>query len=145
MFSGYILAVIGIGILSVVIHLVLPDGKITKNVLAAFSLFSVVVLISPIFSLVKGVDLSNISYELDENFLKANNLELETQLQSVVSSFYAGANVRVQKSGNDVYVFVDLTQLVINEKDEHINYYTAVKELIKEQIQIEDERIVVYG
>ena len=43
------------------------------------------------------------------------------------------------------YIFVDLSDLVIFENEQHINYYTAVKELVRSQVNIDEERVVVYG
>jgi len=146
-FSGYLLTVVGVAILSVLIHLVLPSGKITKNVLAAFSVFVLVVMLSPVIQFLKNADLVDAKYYLDENFLsKQDNLDgIQATLQSVLSTKFDGVKVRVSKTGQDIFVFVDLSKLVINNSQEHINYYTAVKELGKEQIDRDDERIVVYG
>ncbi len=144
MFKTYLLAVVGVAILSLIVHLVLPEGKISKNVLYSFSLFTMVVLISPIMKLSNCIDFSNVTYSLDETFLNQNQT-LENLIQSELENHFAGVKAKVVKNGETEYIFVDLSKVVLNNESEHINYYQAVKEILKTQFEIEDERVVIYG
>ena len=53
--------------------------------------------------------------------------------------------MKVVKNGENEYIFVDLSDLVLIEKSEHIKYYQALKEKLMSQFGIDDERIVIYG
>ena len=146
MVKEYLLSIVGIAFFSVIVHLVLPEGKVSKNVLSAFSLFTLVVMLAPIVKLGREVDFSSVGYSLDEDFLSRVNWSSEQDsISQVLESNFSGAKVQVVANGDISYVFVDLKELVLNENDEHINYYTTIKEIIKDQFEIPDERIVVYG
>ncbi|MBQ7977294.1 MAG: stage III sporulation protein AF [Clostridia bacterium] len=155
----YLLSVVGVVFLLVIIELVLPDSKISKYIRSIFAIFIVVVIIAPVAKLIKNDwDFNSIimdfNYELNQNYLDSVNAQnislLERELEAVINKEYKGAKVSISAnfSGGEEkisYIFVDLSDLVINENNEHINYYTAIKELVRKQIDIDDERVVVYG
>lgn len=157
--GSYLLSVVGVVFLLVVIELVLPDSKISKYIKSIFSIFIVVVIITPIIKLVKNDwDWNrlfvNTGYSVNENYLddiKSQQILLfEKELETFINKTYSGSKVNVSAnfSGDSMkinYIFVDLSDLVIFKNDEHINYYTAVKELVKSQVNIDEERIIVYG
>ena len=157
--SIYLLSVVGVVFLLVVVELVLPDSKISKYIKSIFAIFIIVVIVSPVAKLIKNdwdwnSMFTSYEYDVDENYLNTINKQtieqLERELETFINQPYKGAKVSISAnfSGNDQkinYIFVDLSDLVINENNEHINYYTAVKELVKKQINIDEEKVVVYG
>ncbi len=157
--SVYLLSVVGVVFLLVVIELVLPESKISKYIKSVFSIFIIVVIITPIVKLVKNdwnwnSIFTNVSYDLNQTFLddiKTQQIvNLERDLENFISKQYSGAKVSISANfnGDDMkinYIFVDLSDLVIKENEQHINYYTAVKELVRSQVKIDEERVVVYG
>ena len=77
-------------------------------------------------------------------------MTFERELQNFIDKEYKGAKVSISANfeGEEMkinYIFVDLSDLVIFENEQHINYYTAVKELVRSQVNIDEERVVVYG
>ena len=42
-------------------------------------------------------------------------------------------------------ITIDLSNLVINEKVQHINKYTKIKEIVLKEMTIEEDDIVFYG
>ena len=137
-----------------VVQLILPEGKIGVSVRSILGIFLLFVILSPIIKVVNDkFSFSDVwEYELDENFLSQTEAKeyqlLQDALQSELTREYQGAKVSLNfdsKSKQVSYIFVDLSDFVINKTDEHINYYTAIKEFVKKQINISDERIVVYG
>lgn len=157
--SVYLLSVVGVVFLLVVIELVLPESKISKYIKSIFSIFIIVVIITPIVKLVKNdwdwnSIFTNVSYDLNQNFLDDIKTQqivtLERDVENFISKQYKGATVSISANfnGDDMiinYIFVDLSDLVIKENEQHINYYTAVKELVRSQVKIDEERVVVYG
>lgn len=157
--SVYLLSVVGVVFLLVVIELVLPESKISKYIKSIFSIFIIVVIITPIVKLVKNdwdwnSIFTNVSYDLNQTFLddiKTQQIvNLERDLENFISKQYKGAKVSISANfnGDDMkinYIFVDLSDLVIKENEQHINYYTSVKELVRSQVKIDEERVVVYG
>ncbi len=154
MFDGYLLSIVGIIVLLMVVQLILPEGKIGGSVRSILGVFLIFTVVSPLVKLFHAkLDFTDLSsYELDENFLsntRKNAQDLvEQSLENELNKQYSGVKVAVSMddSLNQVnYIFIDLSDFVINLADEHINYYTAIKEFVKEQIDISDERIVIYG
>ncbi len=157
--SVYLLTIVGVVFLMVVIELVLPDSKVSKYIKSIFAIFIVVVIISPIAKLANSdwdwnKIFDSMEYKIDETFVSNINIDnldnFERELENFINESYKGAKVSISADfEGDVmkinYIFVDLSELVINEKLQHINYYTAVKELVKKQVDIDDEKVVVYG
>ncbi len=157
--SVYLLSIVGVVFLLVVIELVLPDSKVSKYIKSIYSIFIVVVIITPLVRLVKSDwDWNNFfnttDYTVNQNFIdsvNAQNIEsLERDLERYINKTYKGAKVSISANFTDNelklnYIFVDLSELGINENSEHINYYTAVKELVGDFVSIDEKRIIVYG
>lgn len=157
--SIYLLSIVGVVFLLVVVELVLPDSKISKYIKSIFSIFIVVVIITPIVKLVKNdwdwnSIFTNSQYEINQEFLNdiqnQQIMTFERELQNFIDKEYKGAKVSISANfeGEEMkinYIFVDLSDLVIFENEQHINYYTAVKELVRSQVNIDEERVVVYG
>ena len=157
--SIYLLSIVGVVFLLVVVELVLPDSKISKYIKSIFSIFIVVVIITPIVKLVKNdwdwnSIFTNSQYEINQDFLNdiqnQQIMTFERELQNFIDKEHKGAKVSISANfeGEEMkinYIFVDLSDLVIFENEQHINYYTAVKELVRSQVNIDEERVVVYG
>lgn len=157
--SVYLLSVVGVVFLLVIVELVLPDSKISKYIKSIFAIFIIVVIISPAVKLIKNdwdwnSIFTSFEYDVNEDYIdtvnRQNIQELERELEGVINKTYEGAKVSISAvfTGNEPkinYIFVDLSDLVIIENNEHINYYTAVKELVRKQINIDEEKVVVYG
>ena len=73
-FSGWVLSIVGMCVLSVLIELILPEGQTRKYIKAIYSFFLIVVIIAPLPKLVRGdFDLEKIitteEVELQEDFI----------------------------------------------------------------------------
>ena len=154
MLSGYLLSIVGVIILLAVVQLILPNSKIGDSVRSILGIFMLFCLISPVVDMFGGeLDLKNLytKYEVDEDFLSkltTHGEELEEALASYLTQNYEGAKLNIQfdaKNNQVSYIFVDLSDFVIKGDEEYINYYTAIKEYLKKQIDISDERIIIYG
>ena len=157
--SIYLLSVVGVVFLLVVIELVLPDSKVSKYIKSIYSIFIVVVIITPLAKLIKSDwDWNNFfndtNYTINQNYIdnvNAQNVEnLEREIEEYINKSYEGAKVSISAdfTNNELklnYIFVDLSDLGIIENSQHINYYTAVKELVGNLVSIDEKRIIVYG
>ena len=159
--SSYLLSVVGVVLLTVLIDLILPDGKINKYVKSVVAIVVVAVIISPVAKLVKSdFDFSNLftnsSYQVDEvilNELTNQNLQnYQSEWESNLEKLgYSGVHISIacaEKNGNQIikYIYVDLCDLVINKNESHIDYYTKIKESVAKLVSnIKEEQIVVYG
>lgn len=159
--SGYLLSIVGVVMLTVLIDLILPDGKINKYIKSIVAIMVVAVIISPVAKLIKAdFDFSKIfassNYQIDEAILDSitsKNIEnYERELETRLKDFgFEGVNVSIvteDTSGQKIikYIYVDLCDLVINKNEEHIDYYTKIKDIVAKIVTfIREEQIVVYG
>ena len=158
--SAYLLSIVGVVILLVIIDLILPDSKISKYIKSIAAVFVVAVIASPIIKLVNSNwDWHSLfvgsEYQIDENILNNINQQNIEVLEDEITNYLTGQGfegVEVMVSVNFIenelkisYIYVNLCDLVINENLEHIDYYTKIKELITQQINIEGDKIIIYG
>ena len=158
--SMYLLSIVGVVFLIVIVDLILPDSKISKYIKSIAAVFVVAVIASPIINLVNSnwdwkSLFVNSEYQVDENVLNninQQNIEvLEKELVEYLETHsIKGVEIMISASftNNEPkinYIYVNLCDLVINENLEHIDYYTKIKELITQQINIEGDKIIIYG
>lgn len=156
----YLLSIVGVVFLIVIVDLILLDSKISKYIKSIAAVFVVAVIASPIINLVNSnwdwkSLFVNSEYQVDENVLNninQQNIEvLEKELvEYLETQDIKGVEIMISASFTDNepkinYIYVNLCDLVINENLEHIDYYTKIKELITQQINIEEEKIIIYG
>jgi len=158
--SLYLLSIVGVVILGVVIDLVLHEGSTAKYIKSLFALFVVFVIVAPLPKLINGdIDLGGLftgsQYEIDNGFLNTRRLEQAEKLKSdtekhlsangfsnVVVDFSLDPNTSELKI---LAVYVDLTNLVLAGNNVHINKYTAIRELIKNYLLVDEGRVIMYG
>lgn len=155
-FSVYILSVAGVVILTVLVEIVLPSGKMNKYVKGILAVFMVFVIVNPIINFVKkGINFDfQISTQIDENVLnvvknqqiKALKNDLENKLKQngfgdVDLSFDAKIEDGVLKIET---IFVDLTNYVLLNDEQHIFNSKAVKDFLLTQTGLKIEQVVVY-
>lgn len=158
--SAYLLSIVGVVILLVIIDLILPDSKISKYIKSIAAVFVVAVIASPIVKLVNSNwDGHSLfvggEYQIDENILNNINQQNIEVLEDEITNYlteqgFEGVEVMVSANFTEnelkiSYIYVNLCDLVINENLEHIDYYTKIKELITQQINIEGDKIIIYG
>ncbi len=158
--SAYLLSIVGVVILLVIIDLILPDSKISKYIKSIAAVFVVAVIASPIVKLVNSNwDWHSLfvgsEYQIDENILNNINQQNIEILEDEITNYlteqgFEGVEVMVSANFTEnelkiSYIYVNLCDLVINENLEHIDYYTKIKELITQQINIEGDKIIIYG
>lgn len=158
--TDYLLSLVGIVILSIIIDLILPSGQVNKYIKSIFSFIFIFVLVSPIPKLLNGeFNFNNIfqssSTELNENYL--NNLKQEQAdklMESLNKQFeergFYGLDILVTYNSDNLIfeiqkIFVDLTNLVLNENNQHINKYTTIKDLLIEFTGVREEQIILNG
>ncbi len=157
-FSGYLLGIVGVVILTVLVDLVLPDSKISKYIKSIMAIFVIAVIISPISDLLRnGFDSNSlvidseyaINQDILENLNEQNKNYMEDNIErSLAGLGYSGCDVMISMDSKDseiLYLYVNLCDLVIKENEQHIDYHTKIKELIKNLVNVEEEQIILYG
>lgn len=155
--SSWIMAVAGICVIGVLVDLILPNGQTKKYIKGIFAFIVVLVIISPLPSILKKeFTIEDIFEEnsivIQEDFIyQVNKNRLETLENMIVSdleekgihniSIIISANIFTSEMKIDT-VFVDLSQIVINENIEHIDINELVVNSILKYIQIEKSQII---
>ncbi|MEG1752017.1 MAG: hypothetical protein RR140_00720 [Clostridia bacterium] len=155
--SGWILSIAGVCLLSVMIDLILPEGKTTSAIKNVFSYIIVLVIIAPLPKLVgKKIDLSNIwnktEIVLQDNFLETVNRtkldKIEKQIEDDLKAKKI-ENVQVFLSANVFSsnmeietVFVDLFNLPQTDKNQTKTIKQEIFLSIKKYVFIGEEKII---
>ena len=158
--SSWVLSIAGICILSVLVDLFLPQGTMSTHIKSVFNFIIIFVIVSPIPNLLKqNFDLSSFSFNseivLQEDYIYKLNQDKLIMLEEKIESSLTKEglmNIDISVSADIFttnmvikYVFVDLSDLVIEKKDEHINIENKVIEVISLFIDIKKEKIIFNG
>lgn len=158
--TAWIMSILGIVVLGTVVDLLLTKSRLKNFIRSIFATVSILVIITPLPSLVKNgfnIDFSDIQGEiqLDDNFLDyAQKLKIKALEKSMVSAFdqegISGLIIQVTAvvNGNEIEVkrvTIDLRNSVINENLTNINKYEFIKERVKKYIGKQEVEIVING
>ena len=138
--KSYILSVVGMILLSVVVGLVLPEGRMAVYVKSMVALFLFFVVVSPILQVVSGSKkLEFETAKIDANFVatvndsvvKSTKEKVEKQL---LDNFEVSADVEIlYETQNDVVCFVG-ARVLLEENDVKLN--SDRLEEIKKQVAL---------
>ena len=151
--NSWLLSIVGIVFLCVLFDIVYPNGKTNTLCKSIFGIFSVFVMISPLVKIdfdnaiestvVNEILIENINKAKDENErLKIIELLKENGIEGVNVEIVSILNYNEYEIKN---IYVDTTNLVLTENITNINKYEVIANKIAEIVNIDLERIIVYG
>lgn len=156
--SSWIMAIVGVSVLGVLVDLVMPNGQTKKYIKGIFAFIVVLVIISPLSNLLnKNFSIDDIFEEdaivIQEDFVyQVNRDRLETLENMIVADLKEQGigNITVNISANVFTnkmkieaVFVDLSQVVINQNLEHIDINELVAKSVLKYVSIDKNNIVI--
>lgn len=152
---SWILSVVGIVFISIIMEIILPNGKTNNFIKSIFSIFLLFIFISPIKEIINKFNTETFNEEnivLDENFLydinqaknESNQLLIQNRLKS---KGIDGVNVVICNNLNNYdytidKIYIDTSNLVISNDLKHINKYEVITNTILELINIEKDKII---
>ena len=157
--SAYILSVCGAVVLSSLVTIILPEGKIGKFINGILKIFCVFVMLVPLVNWVSDLrfnppeNSANSSVSLDEDYLhyfyekQSEAVSIDIQ-KSVEKKFNIEVNV-VTEWKKEEYVFsirkvrVKIKNFGMYGNDEHIIVVEQIKTWISETIKLDREDIIV--
>lgn len=154
--TGWIINIVGMIFIGVVLEIILPNGKTNTLIKSVFAIFVLYVIVSPLPTLfsknlnLKPVDNNNnLNYVISLNLSKISALEDDISNDLKKNGF---ENVNVIVSAN-IYkpefiinkIYIDLYNLVLKNKDEHINTYEEIKQIVLKRVSVNEEDIIFYG
>lgn len=138
--KSYILSVVGMILLSVVVGLVLPEGRMAVYVKSMVALFLFFVVVSPILQVVSGSKkLEFETAKIDANFVATVNDSVvkntkEKVEKQLLDNFEVSADVEIlYETQNDVVCFVG-ARVLLEENDVKLN--SDRLEEIKKQVAL---------
>ena len=154
---AWVLSIAGMSFLGVIIEVIMPGGKLNGYIKSVFSLILLFVIVAPLPNLVdKNISLNTqYDYSEDGNFLyNLNSKKLENYEIAIIKSLESvgigGINVQfdadVTKSNLKIEkVYVDVCNIVLNNKDKHININDTIINIVTETIDVEKNGVIIYG
>ncbi len=152
--SGWVLSIVGVVIITVVVEIIMPEGNISKYIKGFLVIFTVFIMVSPItnISIADIFSENDFSISLDDTFLQQVNEEKAIEYGEIikdklVAGGYDGINIDVciDNSKTEMKItaiFVDLSKVVLNPKNENIDIYNNIKSVIKSVVTIDAEDII---
>ena len=151
--TKWLLSILGVVFLAVLLDIVYPNGKTNKFCKSIFGLFAIIVLVSPIFKIdFQSTSNDNfVSTTLNKNIQKSKDEYYKFKIEnSLEDDDICGVSVEIESNmDNNVYqienVLVDTSNLVLTDFLTHNNKYEVIIQKISKLMEIEQERIVIYG
>lgn len=157
--SAWILSIAGICMLSVIIDLVVPEGKTNTIIKNVFSYAIVLVVILPLPKLFKNnTDLNDlfspVDFPMQDNYIyNVNQAKLDKWTQDInddlVNGGIYGAVVSIsanifERNMEINAVYVDLYNVVISNENKNINIKTEVVRVVLNYINIKEDKVIFY-
>lgn len=156
--TGWILSIAGVTILSVLVDLIMPNGQTAKYIKNVFAFMMILVIISPLPSLLKGnFDIGDIFQNeeivIQEDFVYQVNRDKLTALEDSINKTLEEEGLKnvIVTINADIFqiemqikeINVDLSDLVIDENSGHIDIEKAITDIIVELVG--EEVIIIFN
>lgn len=157
--NEWILRVCAIGLITSIVLLILPEGKMAKFIKGIFSVLIAVSIISPVLNIdLAEVDLSwnssEVVTETDENYLNfIYDKKIEKNIEDVenilLSLGISGTQVNIAYNVEENYklnvdkVYINLQNAVINSNKSHIDIIKEAKSIVAKYFSLKEEVIVI--
>jgi hypothetical protein len=149
----WLLGIVGIVFCGIMIDVLSPNGKLTKLIKGVFGIIATFVIISPIFN----IDINRLSYgaiedtalieDINNSKVKASEDMVELALKN---KGFDGVDVEISINTDIVglcieNVYIDCSELVLTDELMNINKYEVIVDEVASILNIDKERIVIYG
>ena len=158
MIKNYVLSVLGVVLLGIVVDIIIPTGQINKYIKSVYSIFVVMVLISPVIKFFKSgqdLKLNYTEYEINEkllNYIYSKQAdETEVLIETILGreGFSSVDIILCYSIENKELIYnscqVNVENMSISSDKQHINSYEFIRNVVSEKTGLKDEVIMVYG
>lgn len=151
--TAWLLSIVGVVFLAVLIDFIYPNGKTNAFCKSIFGLFAIIMMIRPILNIDLKADFNKnfVSTSINKDLKKSKD---EYYLMAITKSLegdkISGVDVEIDsKMVDNVYeienIYVDTTNIVLTNNLTHTNKYEVIIQNILKIVEIDKERIVIYG
>ena len=156
--TSWLLSIAGVSILSVLVDVILPSGQTNKFIKGIFAFCMVFVIISPIPKLINSdfkfdniINVEDITidkefiYQSNRDKLNLTKAQIESELNEIgISEITVSVNGDIFSENMKIEnVFVDLSEMVINENAGHIDIEKTVKQAVRKYVNLQEEQIII--
>ncbi len=141
------MSIVGVICLGVLLEIVLPDGKMTKYIRGVFSLIVIIVIVSPLPSLVnKEWEFElNEYFTIDSNYIESVEADyegsIERQMMKALNDEGMVASIDIEMVGsriNSVYVYLECNTLFSNQVQA-----MRAKDILEDKFSISEDQIIL--
>ena len=148
-------------IITTIISMILPDGKLRKTIQCIFSIVLILIVINPILNANKksysfisndyvienniSTEYLNFIYDIKSECMSNDCIEILSE------NGISNAEILVNYAINEDYSFsiklinVNLSNAVISSNKEHIVVIEEVKSILSNELNIKKDKVIVYG
>lgn len=155
----WIMSIVGISALGILLDVLLPEGETNKYIKGVFAVFTVLVIISPLPSLIgNGFDFNGMfgkeaPMKADEAALTEIRRMQEEERENICKNDLETigfknliVSVTMEREKNEIKkVFVDFSNAVIAEEIAHIDIKDKVNEYFKKRWSLSAERVNIWN
>lgn len=154
--TSWVINIVGMVFIGVILEVILPSGKTNSFIKSVFAIFLLYIIVLPLPKLFnKGIHLNNTSatvidlnYLININLTKVNKLE-DDIVKELDKNGYKNVSVVINAN---IYgevliinkVYIDLYNMVLKDKDKHININNNIKNIVKTITDVKEGDIVIY-
>lgn len=150
--TKWLLSVVGVAFLGVLLDIIYPNGKTNAFCKSMFGIMTICIMISPLLTIKKNeykIELfdSEVVSTINSSKSEALKIQIENNLISDgVNGVYVEIESNLSKSDFEIEnIFIDTSELVLTENVTNINKYEVISQSVLEIIDIDNERIIIYG
>lgn len=150
--TAWLMSIVGVAFLGVLLDIIYPNGKTNTFCKSMFGVMVVFVMINPLLNFKDNnfkIDLlkDDIITNLNDNKITVLQSQIELGLNA---KGIEGAFVEIYGNieDNEVVIdniYIDCSQVVLSENEANINKYEVISKCVLEIVNIDKERIIVYG
>lgn len=155
-FSKWISSVLAVAIIGFAVDLFLGETRLKKFTRVATAAVTLLIVITPIQSVISGgtIDFSGFTFgydtKTDEKYAefvaeKKRNVLAAAVERALTVRGLKNAEVKVKNDGDEILIEINLSDCVIDEKNEHINKNELARSVVCVEMGIDESRVTIYG
>ncbi len=155
-FSKWIMSVLAVAIIGFAVDLFLGETRMAKFVRVATAAITLLLIVTPIPSLISdgALKLENFTFTYEfgtdqryqDYIVEQKRVLLASSLKrALAKNGLKNAAVEVNGEEDEIFIEINLSDCVIDEKIEHINKNELALSVVCEETGIDESRVTVYG
>lgn len=148
---GWVLGIVGVVFCGVVLDLVYPNGKTNVLIKSIFGIILIMIILNPIFNIDFNFEDNYISDDLQKSIKSTKDDLMIKQINNEmfelgINEVYVELDSIMDKNVYEIKnVYIDITNAVLLKNFENINIYENIYNILMKNLNIDKEKIVIFG